>query len=144
VVLALSNSHMSQPDETLDHDLDAQLRGLFEQAEQALGERSAVSRRPSPEKSAAFLEDERALRSYAALPQVLKPLVEGIEGVTRALAENKVILAKLEKTEPPAGEGSATAASPAPQLVSQLQALLEQKNGVTQKMFDALHEELRA
>jgi molecular chaperone GrpE (heat shock protein) len=70
---------------------------------------------------------------------MLRPLVLGLEAMTRATGENTSLLNKLDK----AVDASAEAQVSLPQLITELRTLLELKNGVNQRMFDALHEELK-
>ncbi len=139
---------MPEPSEIPDADFDTQLRGLFQEAEERIqGRASATLPRPavenaaggSPEKSPVRADEERILRSYASLPQMLRPMVLGLEAVSRATGENATVLHRIDK----AAAESAGAQQSLPKLVSSLEALLEQKNGVSQRMFDALHDELR-
>ncbi len=128
---------MSRSEQTLDPDLDAQLRGLFVQAEQAIEERPAApAPRPAePERQA----EDRALRAYMSLPQMLRPVVIGLEAVMRAMGENTQLLSKLDNLTDDALE----ARKSMPRIISDLQAVLEQKSGLNQRMFDAMHEELK-
>jgi molecular chaperone GrpE (heat shock protein) len=70
---------------------------------------------------------------------MLRPMVLGLEAISRATGENATLLQKMEKTM---GE-SAEAQKSLPQVLLGFESLLEQKNTVSQRMFDALHEELR-
>jgi molecular chaperone GrpE (heat shock protein) len=133
---------MPQQDENLDADFDSQLRGLFQEAEQRLEGREAATRREEErekEKESARLTTERAAKAYVSVPQMLRPMVLGLEAVTRATGENTALLNKLDKFS----EHSATALQNLPALVDDLENLLEQKNGLNQRMFDAMHEELK-
>jgi molecular chaperone GrpE (heat shock protein) len=123
--------------ENVELDLDAELRGLFVQAEQAVGERPAPAKPAADEKEAARATDDRALRT--SLPQMLKPIVLGLAAVTRAMGENTALLRKLDSIDDDAIE----ARKVLPQLASDMQTALEHKNGLTKHMFDAMHEELK-
>lgn len=123
--------------ENVEIDLDAELRGLFVQAEQAVGDRSAPTKTTSDDKDAAKLSDDRALR--ASLPQMLKPLVLGLAAVSRAMGENTALLRKLDTIN----DDTVEARKVMPQLASDMQTALEHKNGLTKHMFDAMHEELK-
>jgi len=123
--------------DNVELDLDAELRGLFVQAEQAAGERSAPAKPASEDKDAARLSDDRALRT--SLPQMLKPLVLGLAAVTRAMGENTTLLRKLDTVN----EDAVEARKVMPQLAADVQTALEHKNGLTRHMFDAMHEELK-
>jgi molecular chaperone GrpE (heat shock protein) len=67
--------------------------------------------------------------------QMLRPLVLGIEALSRATAENTHKIEQLQET--------LGAQAPLPALITGIQGQLEQKGVVNQKLFDALHEELR-
>ncbi len=150
---------MPDHEQIQDLDFDSQLRGLFQEAEQNIEGRTIAARRVEAdreqsaqrtdgEKEQARNQDERALKSYASLPQMLRPLVLGLEAATRATGENKVLLNKIEQKLEEKGGGPKTENLPDPQnilpeLVESLRGLLEQKNGVNHKMFAALHEELK-
>lgn len=123
--------------ENVEIDLDAELRGLFVQAEQAAGERSPSHKTASEDKETVHASDDRALR--ASLPQMLKPIVLGLAAVTRAMSENSTLLRKLDAINDDAIE----ARKILPQLASDMQVALEHKNGLTKHMFDAMHEELK-
>src|SRR5438105_3485644 len=119
-----------------DPEFTAQMQGLVEQAQQALEERVTTARKEEVSDAAMKEAEERVLKAYQSLPQVLKPFVEGIAAVTRATGENSQILAKLEK----AAGGSVEPLQQLPAVVSELQALLEKKEALSRQMFDALHE----
>ena len=136
---------MPNHDQIQDLDFDSQLRGLFQEAEQNIEGRAAAARRTDDVKDKAPLrtEEERALRSYASLPQMLRPLMQGLEAATRAAGENKVLLQKIgEKLDEKSGADSEAQKS-LPEVAEGLRGLLDQKNGVSQRMFAALHEELK-
>ena len=128
---------MSEPAELPEADLDTQLRGLFEEAEQK------IHGRPVPkleqEKEALRLAEERALKAYTSLPQMLRPMVQGIEAISRATGENAQILQRMDRSNIETTEAHKSL----PHLIAGLESLLDQKNGVSQRMFDALHEELK-
>jgi molecular chaperone GrpE (heat shock protein) len=124
--------------ENIELDLDAELRGLFVQAEQAAGEQRPAPTKPTAEgKEAAKADEERALRT--ALPQMLKPMVIGLAAMTRAMGESTALLRKLDSINDDAIE----ARKVLPQLACDMQTALEHKNGLTKHMFDAMHEELK-
>jgi molecular chaperone GrpE (heat shock protein) len=147
---------MPDPQEMNDADFDAQMRGLFEEAEQVLERRGPPARKSTDDASTEGAnggEPEVVRKSgegggrpprgakgnYPSLPQMLRPLVLGLEAMTRATGENTNLLNKLDK----AAEENAEAQVGLPQLIGELRTLLELKNGVNQRMFDALHEELK-
>ena len=128
---------MSDPTELPEADLDTQLRGLFEEAEQKIQGRHSA--RPEIDKVVGRPAEERALKAYSSLPQMLRPMVLGLEAISRATGDNAQILQRLEKSQAEAADANRGL----PQLITGLEALLDQKNGVNQRMFDALHEELK-
>jgi molecular chaperone GrpE (heat shock protein) len=132
---------MPQQEENLDADFDSQLRGLFQEAEQKIEDREAAQRRADEEKELEITRrvEERMAKSYVSLPLMLRPLVQGLEAVTRAAGENSTVLLKLDK----ACDQSIAANVDLPALIDGLHDLLDQKNGLNQRMFDALHEELK-
>ena len=144
---------MSQPKDSLDADFETQLRGLFQQAERALEQRGAESRsEPEPQVVDPQLEEDPALVSAAAtpypastgaaplsLPQLLRPLAQGLAAISRATNENSALLKNIDS----ASSALASGTKDLPQIVSELRAMLELKNGVNQSMFAALHEELK-
>jgi molecular chaperone GrpE (heat shock protein) len=125
----------------LDADFDSQLRGLAEEATQNIEGRDAAARRAEEEKEQEITRrvEERMAKSYVSVPQMLRPLVLGLEAVTRAAGENTNVLQKIDKVN----EQSVAAHSELPTLLQGLQELVDQKNGLTERMFDALHEELK-
>ena len=85
----------------------------------------------------------RAGRRHYSFTQMLRPLVAGIEALTRAQNSHAKVLERIEK----AGETSASV----PALVGDTKMLLvetktamEQRNVVNRAMFEALHSELKA
>src|SRR5436305_8475983 len=132
---------MPQQEENLDADFDSQLQGLFQQAEQQIEGREAALRQTEVDKEQEITRrvEERMAKSYLSVPLMLRPLVQGLEAVTRAAGENTSVLHKLDK----ASEQSVSANAHLPGLIEGLHELLDQKNGLNQRMFDALHEELK-
>ncbi len=132
---------MPQQEENLDADFESQLRGLFQEAEQKIEVREAAQRRADEEREQEITRrvEERMAKSYISLPQMLRPLVQGLEAVTRAAGENSTVLHKLDK----ASDQAIAANADLPNLIDGLHNLLDQKNGLNQRMFDALHEELK-
>jgi molecular chaperone GrpE (heat shock protein) len=132
---------MPQHEENLDADFDSQLRGLFQEAEQQIENRAAAIRQTEEEKEQEITRrvEERMAKAYTSVPQMLRPLVQGLEAVTRAAGENTTVLHKLDK----ASDQAIAAHVELPALIEGLHELLEQKNGLNQRMFDALHEELK-
>lgn len=126
---------MSDPDNILDVDFDAQMRGLFQQAERAIGKRAgvAVASKPTADDDAdSFLIEENSAASAesaeppkpppAETPEALHPAMLGLDALSRTIRESIQAL---------------------PKAVTDLKALLEMKNGVSHSMFSALHEELK-
>src|SRR5688572_5133062 len=139
---------MAQSDDLLDPDLDAQLRGLFQQAEQAIegkadpgvpqkretseassapGVSSSPTPSPTPSASAPTSEPMRPAMD-ASLMQLLMPLVHGLEAITKATGENTAALKKLETTY----VTDRQAPTEAPRILADLKTLLDTKNTVSQ------------
>jgi molecular chaperone GrpE (heat shock protein) len=74
-----------------------------------------------------------------SLPQLLRPIVQGLETLSKGAGANAVLLQKIDSRLDSDG--------PAPDRLSgvagELRAMLEMKQGVNQNMFAALHEELK-
>jgi molecular chaperone GrpE (heat shock protein) len=70
---------------------------------------------------------------------MLRPMVLGLEAISRATGENAQVLQRIDRLH----LETTGAHQSLPALISALEALLEQKNSVSQRMFDALHEELK-
>ena len=145
---------MSLPKDSLDADFETQLRGLFQQAERALEQRSAEPRPETPphateppfgdedESPAVAAPSSAHLPASAAplsLPQLLRPLAQGLEAISRATNENTALLKNIDASS----TARAGSTRDLPQIVTDLRAMLELKNGVNQSMFAALHEELK-
>lgn len=145
---------MSQPKESLDADFETQLRGLFQQAERALEQRGAETRSEAespgtdlelagdpvaPPATPAPPASASAGLGTLSLPQLLRPLVQGLDAISRATNENTALLRDIDSTSSTRASGT----KDLPQIVSELRAMLELKNGVNQSMFAALHEELK-
>ena len=140
---------MSEPDNILDVDFDAQMRGLFQQAEREIGQRI-----PSPPKALPVEDSDvenlaanllittettlrNAVENPAAEPEAeqLQSLSEKLSAITEAISANARALSRMET--------GAVTIQDLPKLVGDLRALLEMKNGVSHSMFSALHEELK-
>ena len=147
---------MSQPKDSLDADFETQLRGLFQQAERALEQRTAEPRLETPPHATepAFGDGDGSGAAAApssahlpaatvaaplSLPQLLRPLAQGLEAISRATNENTALLKNIDATS----TTRAGSTKDLPQIVTELRAMLELKNGVNQSMFAALHEELK-
>jgi len=136
---------MSHPDDLFDADFDAQLQGLFQQAERAMTHRPG-EKESAPESANIDVETERAPSSSPApapakgpVPAFLKPLIKGLEAVTQATAENSALLKKID----PAGSDSSDAQKGMARMMADLRAIVEARNTVSQNMFSALHQELK-
>ncbi len=135
---------MPNHDQIQDLDFDSQLRGLFQEAEQNLESRTLARRADEArDKGADRPQDEQARRAYASLPQMLRPLMQGLEAATRAAGENKMLLQKIGEKLDEKAVALSEAQKSLPELADDLRGLLEQKSGVSQRMFAALHEELK-
>src|SRR4029434_5583177 len=73
------------------------------------------------------------------VPAFLKPLIQGLEAVTQATAENSALLKKID----PAGSDNSDAQKGMAQMMADLRAIVEARNTVSQNMFSALHQELK-
>jgi hypothetical protein len=101
-------------------DFDLQMRSLAEEAQQFL-DVSSTGKRPE-----------------TALVDFLGPLIQRMEALNRAVTENTMAIMRIEETVL-AQSNIATL----PRLITTLHDDLENRNGVNQKLFDAMHEELR-
>ena len=101
-------------------DFDDQMRSLAEEAQQ-------------------FLDVDHSSRpSATALVDFMHPLVQKLDGLRRSITENTMAIMRIEETV--AAQSNITTL---PRLIATLHEDLENRNGVNQKLFDALHEELR-
>jgi hypothetical protein len=82
--------------------------------------------------------DVGAKRPEPALSDFLRPLVQHMESLGRAVTENTMAVMRIEETV--AAQSNLTTL---PRLINSLHEDLENRNGVNQKLFDALYEELR-
>ncbi len=83
-----------------------------------------------------IVEDERkALQSLQSLPQMLRPLIHGIEALSRAQNDHSNTLEKIDK--------SLALQETLPQLLAETKQSLDQRNTVNRAMFEALHAELK-
>ena len=130
---------MPEIEHLTDPEFSSQMQGLAEQAAQALEDRAAATRKADEEKRSQRDIEEKVIKAYVSLPQMLRPIVLGLEAVTRATADNTTTLGKIEH----AAQETAEAQKSLPQLILDLRAMMDQRNSVSQRMFDALHEELK-
>jgi molecular chaperone GrpE (heat shock protein) len=134
---------MPDHDPIQDSDFDSQLRGLFHEAEQRIEDRSTAARRSEEEKVNTKEGDERAVRAYASLPQMLRPVLLGLQATARVAGENTVLLHKIGEKLDQRTEVVPDSQKSLLDLAEALRSLLDQKSGVNQRMFAALHEELK-
>jgi molecular chaperone GrpE len=81
------------------------------------------------------MEDGNYRKAPPTLLQMLRPLVLGLEAVSRATTENTMMLSRLE---------SASHHHEAlPRMISEIQDKVDGRNTVNQQIFDALHGELK-
>ena len=143
---------MPEPDNILDVDFDSQMRGLFEQAEQAIEKRSAADdskRADQAPRDGAITNDKVKLPEADSLvsPKLsengisgdLRPMMNTLATVSKAAEEHAALLAKIEK----ATAVDDAARQSLTKIVADLRGLLEMKNGVSHSMFSALHDELK-
>ena len=125
------------PDETAstDDDFSAQLQALVIEAEQRT-ESKPPKRSEARAVAEPIVEDERkALQSLQSLPQMLRPLIHGIEALSRAQNDHSNTLEKIDK--------SLALQETLPQLLAETKQSLDQRNTVNRAMFEALHAELK-
>jgi molecular chaperone GrpE (heat shock protein) len=120
-------------------DVESQLQGLFQEAEDHL----ASAKRAEGVKPAPRPPEERVVRPPLSPAHILRPVLLGLEALVRASGENAALLGKLDEKFEKVSAGVSDAHKAIPGVVESLQAMLDQKNGVNQRMFDALHEELK-
>lgn len=101
-----------QPSEFAD-----QMKALAEEAQKQ------QTQEPSPKKAP------------PTLLQMLRPLVLGLEALSRATVENTMVLARLE--------AASANHDVLPKIVNEIQEKFENKNEINQQLFDALHQELK-
>lgn len=101
-----------QPSEFAD-----QMKALADEAERQVED-------PNPKKAAPI-----------GFLQMLRPLVLGLEALSRATVENTMVLSRLE--------AASSNHAVLPKVVSEIQEKFENKNEINQQLFDALHQELK-
>ena len=118
---------MVEPKQTTDNEFSAQLQALIMEAEQERGSPPPVLT-PEPEPPSG---------SYAgsSMEFILRPIVEGIEALTRSQAEQLAALGKLD--------GFIAATECVPKMLADTRQALENRNTVSKAMFEALHTELK-
>lgn len=124
---------MSPAATTSDEDLSAQLQAIvIEAATRAdTGSQKSGIRTPSGKDA----QNETA-------PAWIRPILDGIDALNRAHNENALRLTRIEKHV--GVHGGASTNEQVVQLLSESRATLEQRNGVSRLMFEALHSELKA
>lgn len=130
---------MPDRDNILDVDFDAQMQGLFQQAERAIGKLSAHAAKSAPVSEAAEPEE-------VELPDPLSRDTESEEGIgllEASVAESPGGLNHAIRDLDVVSKNIGESMNALPKVVADLRALLEMKNGVSHSMFSALHEELK-
>lgn len=112
-------------------DFAIQMHSLAQEASHLQDER--LHEEPVREERQSAEPYERA--AVPTLAEILKPLVVGIEALSRVTADNSQALERMETF--------LESQAHLPAVLSALQENLDQKNRLNQKQFDALHEELR-
>jgi hypothetical protein len=101
-------------------DFDLQMRSLAEEAQHVLKEPNGNH------------------PTEPAFVDFFRPLVQHIESLGRAVKDNTLAIMRIEETVL-----SQSHIATLPRLITALHDDLENRNGVNQKLFDALHDELR-
>lgn len=133
---------MSDRENILDVDFDAQLQGLFQQAERAIGERASLTAKTT---DAVPVDDDASeylvIEEGSALPSEQDGSVPlpAREATGHAANDLHVAIRGLDAMSQSIGDS----VKALPKAVADLRALLEMKNGVSHSMFSALHEELK-
>jgi len=130
---------MSEPElSPQEKEFAEQLKSLSSEAEQYIGE-ITLPEKPAPSPGAASHkakpQDLDSKQAFTLL-QTIKPLVMGIEALSRATTENSATLAKLQE--------AAEIQVKLPEMLSGIQTILDQKNLINEKLFDSLHSELKS
>lgn len=133
---------MSDRENILDVDFDAQLQGLFQQAERAIGERASLTAKTP---GAAAAEQDSSETLVIEEENISAPKRDGLiqlpasEATGHAADDLHVAIRGLDAMSQSIGNS----VKELPKAVADLRALLEMKNGVSHGMFSALHEELK-
>lgn len=133
---------MSEPELSPEEkEFAEQLKSLSSEAELHFEEHGLAQ-------NEAFLSNEANLSSKSAkgpeldskqtlsLLQIIRPLVMGIEALSRATTENSATLAKLQE--------AVAVQERLPRMLECIQGTLDQKNIINQQLFDSLHAELKS
>jgi molecular chaperone GrpE (heat shock protein) len=138
---------MSDTLELSDSDFAEKMRGLIDEAERALTDRPAAPAKPAAaaepasgaDGTSAPVDLALAAKSSQSVPDMLRPLVQGVQAIGRTTGEHTQLLGKIDKCV----DDAADDLRQLPQIVTDLKAILDQRNHVSRQMFDALHEELK-
>ena len=87
------------------------------------------------EKAKAQIDDREVKKSYPGLQDALRPIIAGIEALGRATLHHSAALEKIER--------SAFAQESLPKLLETVQSNIEQRDAVSQQLFNSLHQELK-
>ncbi len=133
--------------ELSDADFALQMNGLAHEAELALGSRHAPAPpesqplpQPQPLPAPIPASPEPPPAPAPSLSEMLRPLVQGVQAMGRTTGEHAQILSRLDRSTAEANE----AQKELPKIVADLRSMVEQRNGISRQMFDALHEELKS
>ena len=109
-------------------DFDENMKAL---AEEALAGAAKVPGEDAPKQT----EESANRKAPPGLLQMMRPLVLGLEALSRATTENTMKLTRLEAASQNHHE--------LPRLISEIQDKVDGRNTVNQQLFNALHEELK-
>jgi len=121
---------MSQSPTAAEPDFDFQMRSLAEEAQQFLDVGEGTAAVPAAASAGSEKKGEPGLLDF------LRPLLQRLESLGQIVTENTMAIMRLE-------EASAVQAK-VPHLLTSVQGEIEQKSRLNQKLFDALHDELRS
>lgn len=120
---------MSQPHAIAEEpDFELQMKSLAHEAEQFLDDRAGGK------------------KQQLSLLEFFRPLIQHMELMSRAMTENTLAITRLEEaagTQTARLEENTGAHAGLPRLLSSMHENFDQKNKLNQRLFDALHEELR-
>lgn len=116
-----------------EEEFAEQLRHLAEEAE---NQTHQTEERTIRKAEAEQQTEERTIRkAFPSLIKALRPLVLGIEALSRATEENTNVLCKLQK--------ASAAQAGLPDLMVNVQEKMDDRRAINQQLFDALHSELK-
>ncbi len=130
---------MPDRDNILDVEFDAQMQGLFQQAERAIGQRAAVA-----EQGAKTTVADEGFPGSLAIEKENQPAEKIAEAAALAPDEAAAEFHSTMRGLDAVSESIRESVQTLPKAVADLRALLEMKNGVSHSMFSALHEELKS